>query len=572
MKKKCLAMLLAVVLAVCLLPGTAFATHGATSGKCGDNVTYSYSNGILTIQGTGDMDDYYDTDRGYVPPPWSDYLEQIHTVNISGGVTHIGIYAFAKCLNLIRVTIPNSVTSIGGGAFTACMSLASVDIPNSVTTIGPEAFSYCVSLTSVTIPDSVTAIENEAFRSCNNLRSVDIPNRVTYMGYGAFSFCISLTSVTIPDSVTYIGERAFMDCSSLTGIHVMSGNPSYVSVDGVLFNADRTLLHTYPAGKSDLSYRIPGSVTAIGDWAFYNCTNLTSVTIPGSIAAIEGSAFSHCSNLTSATILDGVTSIGKFAFSDCSSLPYVAIPDSVTSIGEYAFFQCGNLTDVYYSGSEAQWKQISILVVVNDKTNPREPVMANYSNIFGTAAIHYNSTMPTTPTEPDSPTVTFTDVNESDWYYKEVQWAADDNITNGTGNGAFSPKSDCTHEQILTFLYRAERGGDTAASSEDMDAAIEWARGKGMINDSFNPKALCTRADAVNYIWQALGRQSGEAGSLDGFDDVDAGDSYADAVAWAVTNGVTEGTDSTHFTPDKVCNRGTIVTFLYRAYVEPLSK
>ena len=186
------------------------------------------------------------------------------------------------------------------------------------------------------------------------------------------------------------------------------------------------------------------------------------------------------------------------------------------------------------------------------------------SSILTLAASDYvaSDTPPADDPQPAAPA--FTDVPAGQWYANAVNWAVGHEITNGTGNGEFSPAQDCTQEQILTFLYRAARGGSTAASAADMAAAIGWAREKGMIDGSFNGKTPCTRATAVSYIWQALDMPSTGGGS---FSDVAAGAPYAAAVAWAVETGVTDGTGSGQFSPDKVCDRGTIVTFLHRAYV-----
>lgn len=170
------------------------------------------------------------------------------------------------------------------------------------------------------------------------------------------------------------------------------------------------------------------------------------------------------------------------------------------------------------------------------------------------------STQPTTPTVGG-----FTDVKTGDWFAEPVQWAVSKDITNGTGNGKFSPGQSCTHAQILTLLYRADRGQGKAEAA-DMDKAVAWAKEKGMIGAGFDGSKPCTRADAVSYIWQALGREDAKAGS---FTDVPANAAYAKAVGWAVANGVTNGTNAaqTEFSPNKVCDRGTIVTFLHRAYV-----
>ncbi|MCI5500652.1 MAG: leucine-rich repeat domain-containing protein, partial [Lachnospiraceae bacterium] len=267
-------------------------------------------------------------------------------VVIPDGITTIGTYTFSGCTSLTSVTIPNSVTSTGNGVFENCSSLTSVTIPNSVTSIGTYTFSGCTSLTSIIIPNSVTSIGDGVFRYCSSLTSVTIPNSVTSIGSNAFSGCTSLTSVTIPDSVTNIGRYAFSGCSSLTSVTVDKNNPNYCSVDGVLFNKDKSTLIYHPSGKKDTSYTIPNSVTSIGDGAFDYCTSLASVTIPNSVISIGDVAFRGCTSLTSVTIPDSVTSIGTWVFNDCTSLTSVAIPDSVTSIGEYAFYRCSSLASV----------------------------------------------------------------------------------------------------------------------------------------------------------------------------------------------------------------------------------
>ena len=243
-------------------------------------------------------------------------------------------------------SIPNSVTSIGYYAFWGCTNLRNIKIPNNVESIGDYAFYNCTSLTSVTIPNSVTSIGNDAFYGCSSLTSVTIPNSVTSIGNNAFYGCLSLTSVTIPDSVTSIGYSALSSCTSLTSIEVSYDNENYSSVDGVLFDKDKTKLIQYPAGSNRTIYSIPNSVISIGSDAFVGCTSLTSVTIPNSVTSIGGSAFSGCTNLTSITIPDSVTSIGSYAFEDCTSLTSVTIGNSVTSIGGSAFSGCTNLTSI----------------------------------------------------------------------------------------------------------------------------------------------------------------------------------------------------------------------------------
>jgi hypothetical protein len=150
---------------------------------------------------------------------------------------------------------------------------------------------------------------------------------VTGIGYEAFYDCTTLPSVTIPNSVTSIGRNAFLACTDLTNITVVAGDPDYSSINGVLFDQAQATLIEYPGGLGG-GYTIPDSVTAIGEVAFFDCTNLTRVTIPNS-----------------------VTNIGEFAFEVCSSLTSVIIPNSVTSIGEWAFGADYTLTSAYFLGN-----------------------------------------------------------------------------------------------------------------------------------------------------------------------------------------------------------------------------
>ena len=162
---------------------TASAADTATSGKCGENVSWSLdSNGVLTISGTGEMRSY---SVGYSPFSGND---SIKSVVIKNGVTSIGEWVFQPCKNLKSITIPDSVTSIGRYAFCGCKSLESITIPDSVTSIGSGAFSYCSSLESVNIPSSVTSIGVLVFYGCTSLKSISIPGSVTSIGDYAFGY------------------------------------------------------------------------------------------------------------------------------------------------------------------------------------------------------------------------------------------------------------------------------------------------------------------------------------------------------------------------------------------------
>jgi hypothetical protein len=196
--------------------------------------------------------------------------------------------------------------------------ITGIVLPSSLTSIGEFAFVVCTGLTSVTIPDGVTSIGELAFYGCTGLTSITIPNSVTSIGGYAFYGCTGLTSVTIPNSVTSIGSGAFSGCNKLSSITAASGNTHYTSIDGVLFNYNKTAIVQYPGGKTG-AYTSPNGVTSIGDLAFYGCTGLTSVTIPDSVTRIGNLAF-HTSSLTSVTIPGSVISIGNYAFYGCTDL------------------------------------------------------------------------------------------------------------------------------------------------------------------------------------------------------------------------------------------------------------
>ena len=337
-----------------------------------------------------------------------EYCSNITSVTIPDSVTSISQFAFLNCKNLTEVTIPYSVTSIDDWAFSGCSSLASITILNSVTYIGDAAFYSCASLTSITIPNSVTEIGDSAFGGCESLTSVTIPDSVTSIGGNAFSDCTSLTGITIPESVTSIGGRAFENCTNLTSvtipgsvagigdgafngctsliaINVATGNQNYISVNGVLYNKDKTTVICYPAGKKDKSYTIINGVTYIGEHAFEYCTSLTSITIPSGVMGIGDWAFLGCSNLTSITIPNGMTCIGYRAFEDCSSLTSITIPDSVVDIGYYAFRGCKSLTAINVATGNQDYVSVNGVLYNKDKTTiicyPAEKNDKNYTLI-----------------------------------------------------------------------------------------------------------------------------------------------------------------------------------------------
>ncbi len=242
-----------------------------------------------------------------------------------------------------KVIIEDGVTNIGVRAFNECKNLTSISIPNSVTSIGDYAFFGCSGLTSITIPNSVASIEDCTLAYCSGLTSIIVEqgnkkydsrnNCNAIIEKESNALIAGCKKTVIPNSVTSIGSWAFYGCSDLTSITI----PNSVTGIGKGAFCDCSGL---------TSVTIPNSVTSIGDDAFYGCSGLTSITIPNSVTSIGDYAFRDCSNLTSITIPNSVTGIGDYAFAFCSGLTSITIPNSVTSIGDYAFRDCSNLTSI----------------------------------------------------------------------------------------------------------------------------------------------------------------------------------------------------------------------------------
>ena len=330
--KKVLSLVLCLILALsmfAIVPMTASAAEeelsptGATSGKTG-NCTWSLDGTVLTISGNGSMGHY---GASFGAAPWGTAIT--------------------------RVVIKNGVTNIGNFAFINCEKLSSVVIPGSVTKIGMSAFAGCKSIKSFTIPDTVTEVRASAFSGCSGLENLTIGSSVTSDLYGMFDGCSSLKSITVS------ANNKFFDSRDNSNAIIQTKTNSLV------LGCKNTV--------------IPNSVTDIGNFAFYGCSNLVSINIPDSVTSIASGAFNGCSGLSSITVSSGnpvfdsrdncnaiiktktnslvlgckdtvvpdsVTQIDQEAFIGNTGITGITIPDSVTSIGEDAFSGCENLENI----------------------------------------------------------------------------------------------------------------------------------------------------------------------------------------------------------------------------------
>ncbi len=318
------------------------------------------------------------------------------SVEIPESIIELPEDLFSGCERLETVSFSGNskLTTIGESAFYSCYGITSIAIPENVTTIGDDAFSSC-NLESISLGDNskLTTIGNDAFAGCD-FEEITLPESLVSIGDTAFSGA-PLSSITIPRSVKEIGAGVFANCGQLTEIGIDENNKYFRVIDGNLYSRDGKTLVMYAPGKSGGFY-IPESVTTIGagafrgcetlsyvgiddkvtrieEYAFSGCYKLESIHIPNSITYIGRSAFEYCNSLTRFEFSEGMTEIEQDVLYNCDSLESIVIPKSITAISHLFGWQ-KNVTDVYYTGSEAEWNSIEM----------------RGNEIFTDMTIHYN--------------------------------------------------------------------------------------------------------------------------------------------------------------------------------------
>ena len=301
--------------------------------------------------------------------------KKLTSVTIPAGVTEIDYATFAYCEELSTVVIPETVTKIGECAFQNC-GFSSINIPATVKETDRRAFAGCHSMQKATI--SVETVGEQTFYSCDALTEVEFTSEVKTIGDGAFHSCTALAEIKIPDNVTSIGDGIFTSCTALkkavfeggTVKKSTLGNPA---LQELIISGSATLDVSFTAGSSKntletvkiekgvigdsafsncknlTTVELGGGVTSIGKSAFLKCTKLPSITIGNGVISIGASAFNGCTALTNANIGSGA--IGANAFQDCSRLANVTLGDGVTSIGANAFLRCTELTSMNIGSS-----------------------------------------------------------------------------------------------------------------------------------------------------------------------------------------------------------------------------
>ena len=627
-------------------------------------------------------------------------METLKSITLPESLVSIGKNAFQACKALGSITIPKNVSEIGGGAFSNCSSLVTAEIlgpvkeltgttgvflgcaamknvtlPDTLTNIGTGTFNGCASLEKIDLPAGLTEIGREAFNGCESLKEAVIPSGVTEIPDYAFTGCLALEKVELPEGITSIGEYAFdLTAENDSGDYV-NENPKLKSINipstvtsisgnflgGVKADGETALIfegENPPTFGSDALAGISGEgvnkptvyypAEAVDAYTAEDSDLVTNDLVS---APVEGGENNNQYSLTVTPSATSVYENNTISFTVASTLPkgaVLAVESSNTTVATAAL--SSDQKSVTVTGVKEGTATITVSIKLGDVVLVSESVTVTvdergtssggssddndptYSisapdkvtggSIKVTPSRASAGTRVTITVKPDSGykldelTVTdrkgdelkvtdrgdnkytfqmtnskveievsftkiddgapvFTDVPTGAYYADAVKWAVEQGITSGTSATTFSPDMSCTRAQMVTFLWRAAGSPKATGSNPFTDVssgayyydAVLWAAEQGITSGTsattFAPDATVTRSQTVTFLWRQAG--SPVVNYAMSFTDVPADAYYAEAVRWAVSEGITAGTGDNAFSPDAVCTRAQIVTFLYRA-------
>ena len=437
MCKKIICAVLSLVLLLSLVPASAIPA-AAAENKCGENLTWHYKDGVLTIVGSGDMDDYTSVSK----TPWASYLNDIIRVTFLGGPFQLGKNSFPdgsypklegivvsdlaawstsvfQGQNPLKLgTRPNLYTCDAEG--NGWDKVENLVLPAGTGYVNAGAFSGG-SFRSVSIPSSVNHLDSNAFLNCRNLRELKIEEGLERIGFGAFAGT-NLENVTLPSSVASMGDSVFAGCPNLKSVTFGSG----LKALGNLTFANCPLLTevnlpdtletigggTFSGCVSLKNITLPNTLQNIPTQTFAGCTSLTRIDVPASVSYIAADSFDgssleaiHTADLAAwcnitfdggnplqkcaklyegeklikdLVIPESVTEISPYAFAGACYIESVGIPDFLTRIGENAFLDCVGITDVYVARKE-QWDDLKKKALPGNETLFDSSVNVHYS-------------------------------------------------------------------------------------------------------------------------------------------------------------------------------------------------
>lgn len=298
---------------------------------------------------------------------------------------------------ITTVQIPKTVTKIGHQAFMNCGYLRKIEIPDSVLDVGNQSFQNCSSLASVKLSENMKGIWYKMFYRCVSLEKIVLPDSVESVGRYAFYYCSNLSSIKFGENFKKSGVKAFLGCTNLTHVEITNlRNWCEAEFDMFEFSgfSSQPLLYAhdlYLDGEPIVDLEIPDGTAMISKYAFMDCNSIKTAKIPGSVKVIQILAFSDCENLERIDIEEGLVRVEYLVFSGCGKLEEIKFPDTLETMGEdptaLEFYGsdviedcdslkkitlgkglkridfclcavCEELGDIYYNGTEAEWRQV----------------------------------------------------------------------------------------------------------------------------------------------------------------------------------------------------------------------
>ena len=590
------------------------------------------------------------------------------SLSLPEGLTEIEKLAFANCSGLTSLVLPEGVKDVGNGAFYGCSGLTEISFPESLRTVGSMAFGNCTGLTSVTIPSGVDEIEEGAFGyyftnveeyeyakvegftiygtlpsaawmyarqnefpfvvietldalsgQCGaegdeltwtldvesglltitgSGRMQDFPRRAPWINYRELITEISLPSglqniggrafegcaieqITLPAGLTEIGPESFLGCEALQsipfpeslttiGVSAFSGCSKLTELP---FPAGLTTIDEFAFNSCDglTSVVLPAGLTVLARGVFANCDDLESVSLPEGLTSVEAFAFYGCRALREISLPEGLTTIERNAFTDCYALRDLVLPESLRVVKEQAFYDCPDLTSVTipYGVEEIGCEAFGY---VWDSELQNETTLDGFTiyGVAGTAAQRYAAENQIQFV----PVKYFLDVHEDDFFFNPVLWAVENGVTGGVDETHFAPERTVMRADAMVFFWAAkDRPSHSIEQSPFQDVkkkhwyydAVMWAVENGVTGGTdathFSPKNTCSRSEILQFLYAAMGKP--EYTISNPYSDVKTKHWYCDGAIWAYEKGLEKG-ENGKFQAKTPCTRGYVVTYLYR--------
>ena len=312
-------------------------------GNCaGLAPTWSLENGVLTISGSGPMENAWPD--GF---PWTEKKDEIREVKVENGVLTVADNAFSDFTALEKVTLADTVGVIGDSAFYRCENLTEMAIPTNTLEIKNGAFNGCTALASVTFPSRLRLIGENAFSGCTYLKEAVLPDTLLSLGDNTFQNCTALSLISVPSLETAIGRDCFLKCD-------MIEMNWWLTEDGVLMvsgigSMKQTWGSTVPWESEKAQIKravVQWGVTDVMDNAFRNCTQLTEAEIAETVTSVGSYAFGGCTAMKQVRLSQQANDLGEGAFCDCESLREIALPGRMTTINPYLLNNCKSLSKI----------------------------------------------------------------------------------------------------------------------------------------------------------------------------------------------------------------------------------